>query len=58
MPDTNTSLAKAANVGHLVILKDYADDTFATKDELQAATGATAEPTSSAQQMWNNHSIR
>lgn len=36
MPDTNTSLAKAANVGHLVILKDYADDTFATKEELQA----------------------
>ena len=31
---------------------------FATKDELQAATGASPEPTSSATQMWNNHSIR
>ena len=31
---------------------------FATKDELQAATGASPEPTSSATSMWNNHLIR
>lgn len=31
---------------------------FATKDELQAATGATPEPTNTAKSMWNNHSIR
>lgn len=32
--------------------------TFATKDELQAATGATPEPTNTATSMWNNHLIR
>ena len=57
MPDTN-SLGKVANVGHLVMLKDYTDITFATKGELQAATGATPEPTSSATSMWNNFNIR
>ncbi len=32
--------------------------TFATKDELQAATGATPEPINTATSMWNNHLIR
>ena len=47
MPNNN-SLGKAVNVGQLAILKEYADDTFSTKEE----TGV--EPVSSATSMWSN----
>lgn len=50
----NNSLDKAAKVRHLALLKEYADDTFATKDDLRNATGTDAEPVSSATAMWTN----
>lgn len=53
----NNYMQKAVNVGHMNMLKGYSDKTFATKKELEQATGSAIEPANSATSMWQNYEV-